>query len=303
MQPDIPSGVWPILMTPFKQDGSLDLASVDALVSFYASHQANGLFVLGQASEFLTLNDEERYQLAITVARCAKGKMVWTCAANYGNTLADQAESLRRYSNLGPDAVIISLSILPSHDHLDDQLLRLADLTGGKFPLGIYECPDPEHRLLSADQVRRVAASGCFYIMKDTCREIEPFTAKVNAAVGTPLKVFQANWKILPESMDAGAAGFCGHVPMVAPELTRQMLDSRGTSPERYTKIHQHLLTLQDWMRVEGFPASAKYILQKRGVPVTSRCRVSTPEVFTGANCAAIDARLAKMDWFTLFQD
>lgn len=298
MKSIIPSGVWPILISPFHFDGSTDLSVLDSLLDFYIKNQVAGVFVLGQASEFLTLTSEERFATASRVAQLTDGKLAWTCAGNYGKDLKEQAESLNKFAALGPNAVVVSISILPSAEKMDDQLLKLADLVNPDVHLGIYECPDPEHRLLNAEQVGRIAASGRFYIMKDTCRQIEPFRAKVAAAAGTSLKIFQANWKILPESMDAGAAGFCGQIPIIAPELANQTLDVTRNSLAVRMLAYKKTLDFQDWMRAEGFPVAAKYILQKRGLPVTYRCRVSSPESFTDENRARIDAHLAEQDWF-----
>ncbi len=108
--------------------------------------------------------------------------------------------------NLGVDAAVAAPSLLPSGTDLGEQLLELAELTDPRVPLAVYELPEPEHRLLSADEVGNIARTGRFVFMKDTCRQIEPFTAKVAAARGTALKVFQTNMTILPPSLANAAA-------------------------------------------------------------------------------------------------
>jgi 4-hydroxy-tetrahydrodipicolinate synthase len=164
--------------------------------------------------------------------------------------------------------------------------------------LGLYELPEPEHRLLNAAQVGRIARSKRFLFMKDTCRQVKPFTAKVEATRGTPLKIFQANLKILPPSLEVGCHGFCGWMPIVAPELSAQVCDLTGTPPETRMHAYEKLLQLQTFMVEQGFPASAKYILQRRGVNVGMRCRVRAPDLFTTQNMAALDGFLARQDWF-----
>jgi len=120
----------------------------------------------------------------------------------------------------------------------------------------------------------------------------------VKAARGTPLKIFQANLKILPPSLDVGCHGFCGWMPIVAPELSAQVCDLAGTPSETRNQAYQKLMELQTFMVEQGFPASAKYILQKRGVNLSTRCRVSAPDRFTSQNTAALDRFLARQDWF-----
>jgi len=292
----IPYGAWPILLTSFQTDGRLDLTALDHLLDFYITMQVPGILVLGQASEVLTLNIEERFTIVQRVAGRSKGLLCTVAVGNFGDTLDAQAVSLEKIAALGIDIPLVALSILPSPDDLDGQLMKLAEKTNS--PLGIYELPEPEHRLLNAAQVGRIACSGRYLFMKDTCRKLEPFTAKVTAARGTLLKIFQANLKILPPSLEVGSHGFCGWMPIIAPELAAQVCDQKGTPPEIRKRAFQKLLQFQTFMVKQGFPASAKYILQKRGLQLDTLCRVRAPELFTQENKAALDNFLSRQDWF-----
>jgi 4-hydroxy-tetrahydrodipicolinate synthase len=51
------SGVIPILATPFHDDESLDLASLQRLIGFVAATGANGVTLLGVLGESNRLND------------------------------------------------------------------------------------------------------------------------------------------------------------------------------------------------------------------------------------------------------
>lgn len=288
----LPDGAWPILLTPFTDDNRVDLAGLDSLVDFYLEVGVPGLFVLGQASEVLALTDEERFLIAEHVARRCQGQMPTVAVGNFGATLEAQAASLTRIRDLGIDAAVVGLSLLPSPKHLDDQLLTLVESTDESVPLGIYELPEPEHRLLSPDQVKRISQTGRFYFMKDTCRKIEPFTAKVQAAEGTPLKLFQANLLVLPPSMEAGSHGFCGWMPIVAPELCDQVIDLAHTPAEVRQQAHKKLLEFQAKLVEHGFPASGKYALTHRGVAIKPNSRVPAAQRFTSSSPAALDAYL-----------
>lgn len=296
MELSIPHGAWPILLTPFLDNGEVDLAALDGLLDFYLKMKIPGLLALGQASEVLTLDNDERFKIAGRVAERYQGKLPVATVGNYGDTLDEQAASLRNLASLGIDIPVVAISLLPSSLELDKQLLILADNVDS--PLGIYELPEPEHRLLTAIQVGHIAQSGRFVFMKDTCRQLEPFTAKVAAARNTVLKIFQANLKILPPSLDAGSHGFCGWMPIVAPELASQVCDLINEPLLLRQKAFEKLFSLQTFMVEQGFPASAKYILRKRGVKIGTTCRVKNPHHFTSKNMAALDAFLERQDWF-----
>jgi 4-hydroxy-tetrahydrodipicolinate synthase len=297
MNPMIPDGVWPILMTPFQRDGAIDGPGLDELITFYTQAGVSGLFALGSSSEFLDLTDAERHEIARRAAEACKGRIPLVCVGNFGATLEEQAASMTQVYEYGVEVAIASTSILPDAADLDGQLLRLAELT--EIPLGIYECPIPEHRVLSPAQVHRLAESGRFFFLKDTCRDMVPFSAKLAFARETALKIYQANLKILIPSLDAGCHGFCGVVPIVAPELSRQVCEVDTYCVEMREHAHDRLMQLQSALTAHSYPASAKYILQHRGLHLSTRCRRVKPEAFSRADRDALDQFLRGGSWFT----
>lgn len=286
---DINDGAWPILLTGFNAEDRLDLSAIGALLDFYRQLRLPGVLALGQASEVLHLNDAERFAIAEAVARHERGSLAAAIVGNFGETIAQQARSLQRIHDMGADAVVVALALLPSEDGLGEQLIELCDLVGADVRLGIYEIPQPEHRLLSPREVSQVAKTGRYVFMKDTCRQMQPFSAKLAAADRTRLKLFQANLQVLPPSMDAGSSGFCGWMPIVAPELCAQVCDMRLPAGLRRL-AHEKLTEFNDVMVAHGFPASAKHILARRGIPIQPFSREPAAKTFFSSDSHELDA-------------
>ena len=99
----------------------------------------------------------------------------------------DQARSLGRIFDLGVDVVVVALALLPSAQDLGAQLLALTRLVAPEVRLGIYEIPEPEHRLLSADEVGAAAASGRYYFMKETSRDPVAFSRQSRMRPPAPI--------------------------------------------------------------------------------------------------------------------
>ena len=293
----VPDGAYPILLTAFDGRDALDLPAISSLLDFYARVGVPGVLALGQASEVLYLDDEERLRVARHVAQYPTGDMTIATVGNFGATLAQQAACLRQVYEMGSDIAVVALSLLPSAQNMDEQLLEISALVGEHVRLGIYELPQPQHRLLTAEEVARVATSGRFYFMKDTCREIAPFSAKLHAAAGSKLKLFQANLKVLPPSMAAGSHGFCGWLPMVAPELSAQVCDLSLPAALRQ-EAHERLMAFNEVMVAHGFPASAKHILARRGVAIEPYSRAETARQFFAHSTEALDQFIAEQDPF-----
>lgn len=290
-------GALPILLTAFDENDRLDLAAMGALLDFYAGLGLPGVLALGQASEMLLLDDAERRQVAQFVAQHPRGKLRLATVGNFGATLDEQARSLQRIYEQGTDVVVVALSLLPNADDLGAQLLEIADRLPAHVRLGIYELPEPEHRLLTPAEVGEAAASGRYFFMKETSRQLETFRAKVAASAGRPLKIYQANLQMLPASMAAGGRGFCGWMPIVAPELCAQVCDLSLPAQLRGA-AQEALLAFYAVMVAHGFPASAKYILAQRGLPIAPNSRAPAAQTFFQRETTELDDYIARENPF-----
>ena len=63
-----PDGAYPILLTAFDEKNELDLPAIGSLLDFYRRVEVPGVLALGQASEVLLLDDDERMRVAEYVA-------------------------------------------------------------------------------------------------------------------------------------------------------------------------------------------------------------------------------------------
>jgi len=99
-------GVYPILLTTFHDDGSLDLESQRRLIHFLLEEGAHGLGLFGNASEGYTLSGGERRQLLKLITDEVNGRV--PLVASSGHTGTDVAVELSRESEeLGADALMV----------------------------------------------------------------------------------------------------------------------------------------------------------------------------------------------------
>lgn len=290
-------GALPILLTAFDENDRLDLEAIGAMLDHYAALDLPGILALGQASEMLLLDDAECRQVAQFVAQHPRGNMRLAIVGNFGATLDQQARSLQRIYEQGTDIVVVALSLLPSAEDLGAQLLEIAHRLPAHVRLGIYELPEPEHRLLTPAEVADAAASGRYFFMKETSRQLDTFRAKIAASAGSPLKIYQANLRMLPASMDAGGCGFCGWMPIVAPELCAQVCDMTLPAEVRVA-AQEALLSFYDVMVAHGFPASAKHILRHRGIDIQPGSRALAAQTFFQRETTELDDYIARENPF-----
>ena len=68
----VPKGLWPVMLTPFKEDKTIDWNALDALTDWYLENGADGLFACCQSSEVWELTEQERLQVAARVVKRAE---------------------------------------------------------------------------------------------------------------------------------------------------------------------------------------------------------------------------------------
>lgn len=99
-------GVFPIVVTPFRSDGSPDLDSLDRLVDHLIDQGAHGLGLFGNASEGYTLLASERVAMLRRIAGRVKGRV--PLVVSTGHTGTDAAVELSREAqDLGADALMV----------------------------------------------------------------------------------------------------------------------------------------------------------------------------------------------------
>lgn len=69
------AGIFPILQTPFDEDGYIDTASLRSLVRFCLRAGAHGLVIPANASEFFVLSDAERMEVTEVVLDETQGRV------------------------------------------------------------------------------------------------------------------------------------------------------------------------------------------------------------------------------------
>jgi 4-hydroxy-tetrahydrodipicolinate synthase len=271
----LPRGLWPVMLTPFQEDGALDLPGLDAIVDWYIEAGSAGLFAVALSGEMYEMSDEERLAVARRVVQRANGRVPVVASATFGGSLDSQAGFMKRMAETGVAAVVLLPCQLvePEEDDatLQRRIERLMTLTD-PLPLGVYECPRPYHRLFSPDLLAWVARSGRFLYFKDTCRNNEGIRAKLAAIRGTRLGLYNAHTPTLLPSLQAGAAGSSPIAGNYYASLYSWLCDHYADHPELAAEL-QAALTEMERIATNKYPAAAKRYLSRLGVPITSFCR------------------------------
>ncbi|MFC1453443.1 dihydrodipicolinate synthase family protein [Verrucomicrobiota bacterium] len=267
-------GAWPVMVTPFREDRSVDLAAIDYLTDWYIDAGAAGLFAVCLSGEMYELTDDERLAVAQRVVQRSAGRVPVVASGTFGGPVEEQAAFVRRMGDTGVSAVVCIACQLAGEGEDDvtwrSRLSSLMDETGD-IPLGLYECPAPYHRLISPDDVRWAASSGRFLFLKDTSCRIDLITSKIAACRGTPLVFLNAHMATILESLQAGGLGCCPVAANFYPSLFVWLCRHGLDHPQQAERLQAYAASA--FRALRGYPGSAKRYIAMQGVPIGSTCR------------------------------
>lgn len=270
-----PGGVWPVMLTPFSEDGGIDYNAVEHLVNWYIEHKCDGLFAVCQSSEMYYLSTEERIQLAETVVKAAAGRVPVIASGNIAETWEEKIQETNRLAKTGVDAIILITNEFAAEGESDEvwmeRCMNFVDSIDTDIPLGFYECPYPYKRLISLKNLEKCAKTGRFHFLKDTCCDARLIEERLRVVAGTNLKLYNANTTTLLDSLRNGAFGFCGVMANFHPELYAVLCENYKDEDITYL---QDYLTLASLIERQYYPVNAKYHLQTiEGIPMTTCSR------------------------------
>ena len=271
-------GMWPVMITPYTADGSIDFESCRKLIAWYAQTGATGVFACCQSSEIFYLCREERAALAkCCVEACRENGLPVLLSNHVEEDLTAQAEELRAMAELEPDALVLITNRLVAEDEEDavfqERMLCLLQQLPEQTPLGLYECPHPYNRLLSAQLLKWCVDTGRFICMKDTTCSVEKIAEKLQAVAGSEFLLYNADTPTLLGSLRLGAAGLAGPMLNFHPKLYGKLLQLHDLGDPRAERL-QRQLAMMGLSRYYAYPLNAKYMLNLHGVPMEISTRM-----------------------------
>lgn len=276
-------GVWPVMLTPFTKENTVDENALKELVEWYIAKGVNGLFAACQSSEIFYLTLEERLKIVEITVQATKGRVPVIASANISDDFDEQAKELNEVWKLGVDAVILLSNRLAAQSEDSkiwiDNMHKLLNVLEPNMKLGMYECPYPYKRVLSETELQAMIDTGRFYFVKDTCCDIQTIRRKLNQIKGSTIQLFNANTTTLLESLEEGADGYCGVMANFHPELYVWLCEHYK---EEEAKKVSDLLTMNSLIEKQLYPVNAKWHLKEiEKLPMEIYARVQDSEDMT----------------------
>jgi 4-hydroxy-tetrahydrodipicolinate synthase len=265
-------GVYPILATPFHDDESVDLESMDRLIRFMAGLRMDGVTILGVLGEANRMLDREREALIKTAVKAAAGLPVIVGTSHSGT---QAALSLSRMAQeLGADAVMVAphAEAVPSDERVFEYYRTIAG--GIDIPVVLQDHPASTGVHMSAALMLRIVSElPRIAAMKEEALPTAPkIRALIQGMAARKVPVLTGLGALYGQfDLEAGSSGF--NTGFAFPDALMAMVQAaRAGDLARMRQIYTRFLPLIVFEQQPGV-AIRKEILRLRGAIAGNRAR------------------------------
>lgn len=277
-------GVYLITVTPFANDGALDLASTDRMVDFALERGVAGLTVLGIMGEAAKLTaDESRVFVKQVLARVAGRVPVVVGASAPGFApMRELTESVMAQGAAG--VMVAPPHTLRSDDAIASYFEMVQATLGYAVPWVLQDHPVATGVQMSAKVILRIVASapGCVMLKHEDCPGLAKLTAiraasESGGARRISILTGNGGGLFLPEELRRGADG--AMTGFAYPEMMVGVCNAHAAGDaERAQDLFDAYLPLARYEQQPGIGlAVRKHILSARGVIASAHIRRPGP--------------------------
>ncbi len=251
------------LITPFKNDFSVDVEGLKNVVNFNIDNGIDYLVVLGTTAESATLSKEEKQVVIDTVVSANNGRLPLVLGIG-GNNTQEVIEEMKT-RDLSAFTAILSVSPYynkPTQEGIYQHFAAIAK--AAPLPIILYNVPGRTASNVLPDTVIRLANDfENIVAIKEAAGDIVQAMRLISGCPENFLVISGDDMITLPMVL-AGGAGVISVIgegfPKEFSKMVRLGLDKKAT--EAY-KIHYKIAPAIDYIFAEGNPAGIKAVFKK----------------------------------------
>ena len=251
------------LITPFKDDGSVDEGGLRRLVDFQEENGANVLIPCGSTGESATLSHEEHIRVVEIVRDQAKHAKIIAGAGS--NSTAEAVYLSKAAADLGCDGI---LSISPYYNKPTQEGIYLhfkAISEAIDIPLIIYNVPGRTGSNITADTTLRLAELPNISAIKEASGNVNQIQ-EILCKRPKGFEVLSGDDGLTFPLMGMGCDGVISVAANCCPRSMSQMINL--CKQEKYLEareIHFKLMPLFNDLFIESNPIPIKYVMKRLG--------------------------------------
>lgn len=260
------TGTGVALITPFKNDNSVDYSALKKLVEFQINNGIDYLVILGTTGESVTLNSTERKKIIQTIIEANNNRL--PLVLGIGNNNTNQLIEDIKNTDLSSIDAILSVSPFynkPTQEGIYQHFKAVAKST--QKDIILYNVPhrtgkniDPKTIIRLANEFDNIIA------IKDAAGDMQQ-TFEILKNKPNGFLVISGDDGLALSSVLAGGSGVISVIGQGMPNEFSKMINLglEGKNQKAF-EIHYNLMNLTDLIFQEGNPAGIKAILNHKGI-------------------------------------
>jgi 4-hydroxy-tetrahydrodipicolinate synthase len=199
-------GVIPALITPMKEDGTIDMAAMERNTAYLADSGVQGFFVNGTTSEGPILSRSEKRE-SVRLVKSVSGGRQAICAACIAPSANLVIEEIHDLEPIEPDYIVC---VTPFYFPVNQQVIfehysQIAKST--KIPIIFYDIPQHTRNPIELETRIRLVESGLGAGLKDSSGDFAAFSKALLASPKKDFAWIQGDDMLDAYSMAIGARG------------------------------------------------------------------------------------------------
>ena len=253
------------LITPFKNDLTVDVEALKDLVNFQIDNGIDYMVVLGTTGESATLTAKEKQQVIDTVVSANNGRIPLVLGIG-GNNTAKVSEEVKNTDLSAFDAV---LSVSPYYNKPSQEGIfqhYKAVAAASPKPIIMYNVPGRTGSNMLPETVKRLAQVDNIIGIKEAAGDIVQAMRMIDAVPQDFLVISGDDMVTLPMVL-AGGHGVISVIAQGLPaEFSKMVKLGLERKVDEAYKIHYRVAPSIDLIFAEGNPVGIKALLKKRGI-------------------------------------
>ncbi len=254
------------IVTPMKQDGSVDYAALDKLIAYHLSNGTDGIVTMGTTGESATLDVSEHTAVIEHTIKTVAGQIP-VIAGTGGNATSEAVHLTRHAAKAGADGCLLVTPYYnkPTQEGLYQHYKTLAEAVD--IPQVLYNVPGRTAVDMLPEITARLAKLNNVVAIKEACGDIQVQRTKdIVALCGDSIVVLSGEDDQTVACMQAGAQGTISVTANIAPKLMHDMCAAALAGDwHEAERINALLMPLHNNLFVESNPIPVKWALSRMG--------------------------------------
>ena len=258
------------MITPFKEDGSVNYAVAEQLAVHLADRGTDSLVVCGTTGESPTMTWDEEYELFQVVQKAVAGKALVIAGAG-SNSTKEAVVATQKAAKLGLDGClqVVPYYNKPPQEGLYNHFRAIAQ-SAPELPIMLYNIPGRTGQNMLPETVARLAEIPNIVAVKEASGNLDQ-ASQIRCLTSPEFAIYSGDDSLTLPMLAVGGSGVVSVASHLVGEQLQQMIEAFEVGQVQVaTQIHLQLFDLFKALFLTTNPILVKTALKLQGWDVGS---------------------------------